>query len=149
MLSKEYYRPVDTTALVNRGLTQVVASLNDPYSHYYDPSQYDSFQQLTDPHLSGIGVDVIGTHAGREDPAGLQRHPGRPGGADARRSDHRGRRAVAVGAAPQAQRQPATKLIKGTAGTNVTLTVLRDGHTLTEDADARQRDRAGGAAANC
>src|ERR1700742_3546400 len=51
--SKEYSRRVDSGALVNRGLTQIVASLHDPYSHYYDPSQYGSFQQLTDPPPNG------------------------------------------------------------------------------------------------
>jgi len=34
------------------------ASLDDPYSHYYDPSDYHSFQNETDPHLSGIGIDI-------------------------------------------------------------------------------------------
>ena len=41
LLSNEYYRKVDTGALVNKGLTQAVASLHDPYSHYYDPRQYN------------------------------------------------------------------------------------------------------------
>ena len=92
LLSKEYYRPVDTTALTNRGLTQVVASLKDPYSHYYDPSQYDSFQQLTDPHLSGIGVDVIGTRKGVLDPRRSTAAP-RP----RTRGSTRGEQIVAVG----------------------------------------------------
>jgi carboxyl-terminal processing protease len=132
LLSKEYYRPVDTNALVNRGLTQVVASLHDPYSHYYDPSQYDSFQQLTDPHLSGIGVDVVGTHKGVKI---LQVYGGTPA---AQAGLKRGDQIVAVGAQslsgphPKLNGNQATKLIKGTAGTNVTLTVLRDGHTLTK-----------------
>src|SRR3984885_6132623 len=132
LLSKEYYRPVDTTALTNRGLTQVVASLNDPYSHYYDPSQYNSFQQLTDPHLSGIGVDVIGTRKGVKV---LQVYSGTPAaGAGLKAGDQ----IVAVGGRslagpnPKVNANNATKLIKGTAGTDVTIKVLRGTHTLTK-----------------
>ncbi len=44
--------------VVNKGLESAVASLNDPYSHYFDPSDYQSFQNEDNPHLTGIGVDV-------------------------------------------------------------------------------------------
>jgi carboxyl-terminal processing protease len=132
LLSKEYYRPVNTSSLVNRGLTQIVASLKDPYSHYYDPSQYGSFQQLTDPHLSGIGVDVIGTRQGVKI---LQVYSGTPA---ANAGLTRGEQIVAVGSQSLAGPHPklngnkATKLIKGTAGTNVTIKVLRGSHTLSK-----------------
>ena len=130
LLSKEYYRKVDTSALVNRGLTQIVASLDDPYSHYYDPSQYGSFQQLTDPHLSGIGVDVIGTRRGVRI---LQVYGGTPA---ASAGLTHGEQIVAVGSqslagpSPTANGKKATKLIKGTAGTTVTIKVLRGSHTF-------------------
>ena len=58
MLSQDYYRPVNTSNLTNSGLEAAVASLNDPYSHYFDPTEYDSFQNTSNPHLSGIGIDV-------------------------------------------------------------------------------------------
>ena len=125
LLSKEYYRKVDTGALVNRGLSQAVASLHDPYSHYYDPSQYDSFQQLTDPHLSGIGVDVVGTRKGVRI---LQVYAGTP--AENAGLAH-GEQIVAVGSTslagpdPKVNANRATKLIKGAPGTDVTITVLR------------------------
>jgi carboxyl-terminal processing protease len=132
LLSKEYYRPVDTSALVNRGLTQVVASLKDPYSHYYDPSQYDSFQQLTDPHLSGIGVDVLGTPKGVRI---LQVYSGTPA---ANAGLTHGEQIVAVGskslAGPDAtlNAKRAQKLIQGAAGTSVTIKVLRGKQTLSK-----------------
>jgi carboxyl-terminal processing protease len=132
LLSKEYYRPVDTTALTNRGLTQVVASLKDPYSHYYDPSQYNSFQQLTDPHLSGIGVDVVGTPKGVRI---LQVYSGTPA-ADAGLTH--GEEIVAVGAKSLAGPNPtlnakrAQKLIQGAAGTSVTIKVVRGGHAFSK-----------------
>ena len=58
MLSHDYYRPVDRSQLVNKGLTAAIASLNDPYSHYYDPSAYKAFLNQDNPHLNGIGIDV-------------------------------------------------------------------------------------------
>ena len=124
LLSNDYYRKVNTGALVNKGLTQAVASLHDPYSHYYDPSQYQSFQNLTDPHVSGIGIDV------GHSPKGVlvkQVYSGTPADkAGLRRGDV----IVAAGSSSLAGHSNAyaAKLIKGAAGTDVTITVLRDGH---------------------
>jgi carboxyl-terminal processing protease len=132
LLSKEYYRKLDTTSLVNKGLSQIVASLHDPYSHYYDPSQYDSFQQLTDPHLSGIGVDVVGTRKGVRI---LQVYAGTPA---ANAGLTHGEQIVAVGSTslggpkPRINANRATKLIKGPAGTDVTITVLQGTRRFTK-----------------
>jgi carboxyl-terminal processing protease len=132
LLSSDYYRKVDTTSLVNEGLSQAVASLHDPYSHYYDPSQYASFQQLTDPHLSGIGVGVDGTKQGV---VIRQVYPGTP--AAAAGLTH-GEQIVAVGSKslagpdPKANGNLATKLIKGPAGTDVTVTVLQGRRRFTK-----------------
>ncbi len=54
----------------------MVASLDDPYSHYYDPSSYKAFMNDTNPHLSGIGIDVV-LAAARA--AGRRRVPGLAG----------------------------------------------------------------------
>ncbi len=37
MLQRDYYRPVNTNQLVNKGVSGAVASLDDPYSHYFEP----------------------------------------------------------------------------------------------------------------
>jgi carboxyl-terminal processing protease len=58
LISKDYYRPVNTNRLVNDGLEATVASLNDPYSHYYSPALYRSFQSQTASDVGGIGVEV-------------------------------------------------------------------------------------------
>jgi carboxyl-terminal processing protease len=132
LLSKEYYRKVDTNTLVNRGLSKIVASLHDPYSHYYGPRQYNSFQQLTDPHLSGIGVDVVGT---REGVRILQVYGGTPA---AGAGLAHGEQIVKVGSTslegpqPKANAARATKLIKGPAGTTVTITVQRGTRRFTK-----------------
>ena len=57
LIAKDYYRKVDTKKLLNTGLEAAVASLDDPYSHYYPPSLYTSFEQETNPQVAGIGVE--------------------------------------------------------------------------------------------
>ena len=63
LLSKDYFRPVNRTALVNDGLAAAVESLDDPYSHYYDPANYHTFTDTeTNPtDTGGIGVVVDGS----------------------------------------------------------------------------------------
>ena len=58
LLQNDYYRPLNRNQLVNKGLAGMVASLDDPYSHYYDPTDYQGFLNQDNPHLSGIGVGV-------------------------------------------------------------------------------------------
>ena len=90
-LSKEYYRPINRTDLINKGLASAIASLNDPYSHYFDPTDYKSFQNESNPHLSGIGVDVL------PDPRGLRIVDAFPGSPAAQAGLGRGDVILAVG----------------------------------------------------
>jgi carboxyl-terminal processing protease len=63
LLTQDYYRKLSRTTLVNEGLAGAVASLNDPYSHYYDPSNYHSFQDTTtnpqDDGGIGVGIEAF------------------------------------------------------------------------------------------
>ncbi len=116
-LEHDYYRPVNRSTLVNRGLAGAVASLNDPYSHYFDPADYRSFENDSDPHLSGIGVEL--DRQGRKI---LDVFAGSPA---ARAGLQTGDVIAAVGGVSLAGRPPgfSSHLIKGPAGTEVTLTV--------------------------
>jgi carboxyl-terminal processing protease len=120
LLSRDYYRPIDRSQLVNKGLAAAVASLNDPYSHYFDPSDYHAFLNQSNPHLSGVGVDVS------LDPKGLRIVDVFPGSPAARAGLARGDLIVNVGSTSLAKRPSdfGSRLIKGRAGTRVTLTVL-------------------------
>jgi carboxyl-terminal processing protease len=120
-LTSQYYRPLNRSDLVDKGLTGMVASLNDPYSHYFDPVAYKGFMDQSNPHLSGIGVDVL------PDPRGLRVVDVFPGTPAAQAGVSRGDVIVAVGSASLAHRSAnySSALIKGPAGTRVTLTVLR------------------------
>jgi carboxyl-terminal processing protease len=120
LLSRDYYRPVDRGTLVNKGLASAIASLNDPYSHYFDPTDYRAFLSQSDPHLSGIGIDVLG------EPKGLRIEDVFPGSPAARAGLTRGELIVGVGPTSLANRSASvsSQLIKGRAGTRVTLKIL-------------------------
>ncbi len=124
MLSKDYYRKVDRSQLVNKGLAAAVASLDDPYSHYYDPADYHSFQNQDNPQISGIGITP------RALPRGLLVQDVFAGSPAARAGLARGDLITDVGSTSLANR-PASfsaSLIRGRAGTRVTLTVVRGNH---------------------
>ena len=128
IVSRDYYRTVNRTKLVNTGMAAMVASLNDPYSHYYDPSAYRSFLNQSNPHLSGVGIDV---QAGTIGPRGLAVIDVFPRSPAAGAGLVHGDRIVKVGSQTLAGRSSefASGLIKGRAGTRVVLTVVRGAHT--------------------
>ncbi|MFL5818708.1 MAG: S41 family peptidase [Conexibacter sp.] len=124
-----YYRKADRDALVDRGIEGAVASLRDPFSHYFDPRTYKRFEQVTNPSFSGIGVTV------RPDPAGplvvesvIQGTPAAQAGL------RRGDRIVAVNGRSLAGRPSSASIaqIKGEPGTKVALTIARGGRRSTQ-----------------
>jgi carboxyl-terminal processing protease len=125
LLQREYYRPINRNELINKGLAAAVASLNDPYSHYFDPLDYQDFQSQSNPHLSGIGIDV------QTEPQGLQVVAVFEGSPAAKAGLRRGDVITHVGSTSLANRSAnfSAALIKGRAGTRVTLTVQSGRHT--------------------
>jgi carboxyl-terminal processing protease len=127
LIQNDYYRKVNRSDLVNRGLSALVASLNDPYSHYYDPSDYTTFQnQDTNPHLSGIGIDI------NAQPRGLRVDEVFSGSPAAKSGLAAGDLITAVDNTSLANRSQnfSASLIKGKAGTKVRLTVQRGARTM-------------------
>ncbi len=104
MIQRDYYRPLDRSQLVNKGLAGMVASLDDPYSHYYDPTAYQGFLNQSNPHLSGIGVDV------EAESRGLRVDDVFPGSPAAKAGLARGDVIVAVGATSLASRPADVRL---------------------------------------
>ena len=127
LLQRDYYRKVNGSQLVNDGLAAAVASLGDPYSHYFDPTDYHSFQNESNARVSGIGVSVVPARKG------LQIVEVSVGSPAARGALARGDVITRVGATSLAGRSSAASaaLIQGRAGTNVTLTVLAGKHRRT------------------
>jgi carboxyl-terminal processing protease len=133
-ISRDYYRPVNRAQLLDKGLAAMVASLHDPYSHYYDPAAYRSFLSQSNPHLSGIGIDVI------PDSAGLRVVDVFPQSPAARAGLAHGDLIVAVDGTSLAGRTAgfASSLIRGRPGTRVRLTIKR-GRQLRQVTVVRQR----------
>ena len=125
LLQSEYYRPVNRNQLINKGLAAAVASLNDPYSHYFDPTDYQSFEDQSNPHLSGIGIDV------QTEPQGLEVVDVFEGSPAAMAGLVRGDVITHVGSTSLANRSASfsAALIKGRAGSRVTLTVQSGHHS--------------------
>jgi carboxyl-terminal processing protease len=125
LLAKDYYRPIDRNQLVNKGLASAVASLQDPFSHYFSPSDYRGFLDQSNPHLSGIGIDVLAN------PLGLRVADVFPNSPAARAGLAAGDVIFKVGSTTLAGHSAdfASRLIKGPAGTQVILTVMRGGHS--------------------
>ena len=119
ILSRDYYRPINRSDLTNKGLAAAIASLDDPYSHYFDPSDYHAFLNQSDPHLSGIGIEVL------PERPGLRVTEVFPNSPAARAGLQRGDMIVRVGSVSLANRAGdfGSRLIKGSAGTTVTLTI--------------------------
>ena len=127
LISKDYYRRVDSGKLLNTGLEAAVASLDDPYSHYYPPALYRSFQYETNPQVAGIGVEVAAepVHHGIEVEEVFQGSPAAKAGI------RQGDIITAVGSKSLAGKtvDAGSKLIRGKAGTAVRLTISRTGNT--------------------
>jgi carboxyl-terminal processing protease len=127
LLQQDYYRRINRAQLLDKGLAAAVASLNDPYSHYFSRADYQSFESQSNPHLSGIGIDVT-TEA-----KGVQVLDVFPGSPAARAGLGRGDLIISVGSTSLASRSSSfsASMIKGRAGTRVRLTVLSGGHKRT------------------
>ena len=124
LISKEYYRKVDTTRLLNTGLESAVESLKDPYSHYFPPVQYQSFQQLTNPQVAGIGVELAAQQAN----GGIQIEEVFQGSPAAKSGLRPGDIITAVGSRSVTglTLSEIGNLVKGAPGTSVRVTVRHD-----------------------
>lgn len=129
LIQENYYRRVDTSKLLNAGLEAAVAGLGDPYSHYYPPALYRSFEYQTNPQVVGIGVQVSAepVHGGIAVEEVFQDSPAAKAGLQ------RGDIITAVGSTSLAGKTVAqgSKLIRGKAGTRVRLTISRNGRQRT------------------
>jgi len=103
----------------------MVASLDDPYSRYIDPSSYRASIDESYTHMPGIGIDAVPEPRGLRVITVLDHSPAAGAGL------MRGDLIIKVGSTSLADRPDdfGFDLIRGAAGTSVTLTVLR-GATL-------------------
>jgi carboxyl-terminal processing protease len=128
IIQRDYYRAVDSNQLVNSSLAAAIASLHDPFSQYISPSDYNDFGHAS-PHVNGVGIDV------EPDRRGLRVVDVFPGTPAARAGLLPGDLIVKVGDLALAGHSANydSALIRGHAGSEVTLTIVRSGrsHALT------------------
>jgi carboxyl-terminal processing protease len=120
-IADNYYRKVDKDDLVDKGLEAGVKSLDDRFSAYFDPKQYKEFEEATDGAFEGVGMNVAEVEPGLRVLTVFDDSPAKSGGIRS------GDVITAVDGHSLAGKtsEQATTLIKGPAGTPVTLTVVR------------------------
>ncbi len=60
-IQSKYYGEVSTEEIADGLIFQLVDKL-DPYSRYYSPSQYATYQDQMAGHISGVGVEMLSLH---------------------------------------------------------------------------------------
>ena len=119
-IADNYYRPVDKENLLDQGLAAGVRSLDDRFSTYFDPKTYKEFQEATESEFEGVGMTVAEVERGLRV---LTVFDGSP----ARRAGIRVRDVITSvdGESIEGKTaEQATALIKGPAGSTVTLAVV-------------------------
>ena len=122
-LERDYYREVDRKELLDQSLEQAVGSLDDRFSHYFAPRDYDDFQEATEGRFEGVGMTVEEIERGLRvltvyDGSPADRGGLKPGDV----ITHVDGRSIAG-----ASSEESTTKIKGPAGTPVRLTVRTKG----------------------
>src|SRR3954469_17304432 len=122
-IAGDYYRKVDRKKLLNKSLAAAVAELDDRFSHYFDPGDYQKFNEATTGEFEGVGMTV------QEAKRGLRVLTVFKGGPAAKAGLKRGEVIVGVDGKPLKGKTPeqSTALVKGRAGTSVKLTLLSNG----------------------
>ena len=127
-IEAEFFRKVDQDKLLDTSLGAAVESLDDRFSHYFDPKTYKEFEQATSGEFEGVGMTV------QEHPRGLEIVQVFKGGPAAKAGMKRGDLITAVDGKPLkgSPSTAATAKIKGPAGTTVRLTIVSGSKTRTE-----------------
>ena len=125
------------------------SSLDDRFSHYFDPKDYTAFQEATDGAFEGVGMNVDAVPRGLRVVERLRRLAGQ-----ARRHQGRATSSSAVDGKPIAGRSRRTRpttLIKGRPGTrrDADRGARRPGAAHDGRAAAREGRRPGGRVARC
>jgi carboxyl-terminal processing protease len=123
VIARDYYRPIDRDALLNTSIESAVKSLDDRFSNYFDPKAYKSFQESTNGAFEGVGMNVEQVGQGLRVLTVFKGSPAQKGGIKPGDLITKVNGRSIEGKSSNA----ATSLIKGPAGSPVTLTVVTGG----------------------
>jgi carboxyl-terminal processing protease len=124
-LERDYYREVDRKELLDQSLERAVGSLDDRFSHYFAPRDFNDFQEATEGRFEGVGMTVEEIKRGLRVLTVYEGSPADKGGLEP--GDvitHVDGRSIAGSSSEES-----TTRIKGPAGTPVRLTVRSKGDT--------------------
>ena len=118
-----FYKPVDDEKLEDASLDGIVRSLDDDFSHYFNPDETTAFQESITGEFDGVGMSI------EQDKQGLLVLNVFDGSPAAEARIHKGDLITEVNGESIAGESSdiATAKIKGRAGTSVDLTVLEGG----------------------
>ncbi len=57
-LRSSFYRPIEADELIDDSIKGMLSGLEDDYTNYLDPEQYEGFKERTDGSYSGVGMTV-------------------------------------------------------------------------------------------
>ena len=132
-IQSRYVNAPDTTRLIDGAIDGMVASLDDPHSVYMPPSMFKELRQHTEGSFGGIGVTMGFKDNIVKIISVLEGTPGEAAGLRA------GDEILAVDGVltSELQNEEVALRIRGEAGTQVVLRILRDGveqeYTITRD----------------
>lgn len=118
-----YYREIPQSDLTDKAIAGMVDSLDDEFSHYFNPKEYKRFLEQQAARFSGIGIAVTGHPRGLRVQETYDDSPAERAGIES------GDLIVAVGdkSLKGMDEGKAADAIRGEPGTDVTITVERDG----------------------
>ena len=136
LIEGSYYKKVNRDKLLDDALTAAVKGLKDPFSAYFDAKTFQRFQEATSGGFEGVGMTVEEHPRGLEIISVFDDSPAKKAGFK------RGDLVVAVdGTSLKGKSSEAsTSLIRGPAGTTVSLDVVRKGKKRTEKLERAQVD---------
>jgi carboxyl-terminal processing protease len=122
-IEDNYYKPVSDAKLKQASLKGIVASLNDPFSHYLSPAERKEFEESVSGSFEGVGMTVESDRRGLRVLGVFDGSPAKGAGIQ------KGDVIIAVNGRSLAgvNSDLATSRIKGKAGTRVRLRVVHSG----------------------
>lgn len=134
-IEDNYYKPESEAKLKQASLKGIVASLNDPFSHYLSPEERQQFEDSVSGSFEGVGMTVEEDKRGLRVLNAFDRSPAKAAGI--RKGD------LITGVNGQSlaglNSELATARIKGKAGTRVRLRVVRAGSKQARELDVTRR----------